>query len=73
MSVYFSGDIHRLQQGLETQYYDAFLLYAEEDIDFVNEMVEKLETEFKLKVLHINEMYDFFLKNSAIIKLYYCF
>ncbi|XP_012531251.1 myeloid differentiation primary response protein MyD88 isoform X2 [Monomorium pharaonis] len=44
------GDIHRLNQGLETQYYDAFLLYAEEDIDFVNEMIEKLETQFKLKL-----------------------
>lgn len=44
------GDIHRLKQGLETQYYDAFLLYSEEDIDFVNEMVEKLETQFKLKL-----------------------
>ncbi|XP_071573082.1 myeloid differentiation primary response protein MyD88 isoform X2 [Temnothorax nylanderi] len=44
------GDIHRLQQGLETQYYDAFLLYAEEDIDFAKEMVEKLETQFKLKL-----------------------
>lgn len=47
-----TGDIHRLKQGLETQYYDAFLLYSEEDIDFVNEMVEKLETQFKLKVYY---------------------
>lgn len=46
-----TGDIHRLKQGLEMQYYDAFLLYAEEDTDFATEMVEKLETQFKLKVL----------------------
>ncbi|XP_011167340.1 myeloid differentiation primary response protein MyD88 [Solenopsis invicta] len=44
------GDIHRLKQGLETQYYDAFLLYAEEDIDFATEMVDKLETQFNLKL-----------------------
>ncbi|KAL0133561.1 hypothetical protein PUN28_000945 [Cardiocondyla obscurior] len=44
------GDIHRLKQGLETQYYDAFLLYAEEDIDFATEMVEKLEKQFDLKL-----------------------
>ncbi|XP_018310190.1 myeloid differentiation primary response protein MyD88 isoform X2 [Mycetomoellerius zeteki] len=43
-------DIHRLKQGLGSQYYDAFLLYAEEDIDFVNEMIEKLEIQFKLKL-----------------------
>lgn len=52
-----TDDIHRLKQGLETQYYDAFLLYAEEDNDFAIEMVEKLETQFKLKVLRINEIY----------------
>lgn len=44
------GDVYRLSQGLETQYYDAFLLYADEDISFVNEMVQKLETEYKLKL-----------------------
>ncbi|KYN02200.1 PREDICTED: myeloid differentiation primary response protein MyD88 [Cyphomyrmex costatus] len=43
-------DIHRLKQDLGLQYYDAFLLYAEEDIDFVNEMIEKLEVQFKLKL-----------------------
>lgn len=44
------GDVHRLNQGLQTQYYDAFLLYADEDISFANEMIQKLETEYKLKV-----------------------
>lgn len=44
------ADIHRLQQGLEAQHYDAFLLHADEDIDFVNEMVRKLETEYQLKL-----------------------
>ncbi|XP_029158171.1 myeloid differentiation primary response protein MyD88 [Nylanderia fulva] len=44
------GDVHRLGQGLETQYYDAFLLYADEDVGFANEMVQKLETEHKLKL-----------------------
>ncbi|XP_011860479.1 PREDICTED: myeloid differentiation primary response protein MyD88 [Vollenhovia emeryi] len=45
-----SGDIHRLRKGLKTQYYDAFLLYAEEDIDFVNVIIEKLETQSNLKL-----------------------
>ncbi|KAL6448554.1 hypothetical protein ACFW04_000441 [Cataglyphis niger] len=44
------GDVHRLNQGLQTQFYDAFLLYADEDISFVNEMIQKLETEYKLKL-----------------------
>lgn len=44
------GDVHRLNQGLQTQHYDAFLLYVDEDIGFVNEMVQKLETEYKLKL-----------------------
>jgi len=48
--LFLIGDVHRLSQGLETQYYDAFLLYADEDISFVNEMVQKLEAEYTLKV-----------------------
>ncbi|XP_053987437.1 myeloid differentiation primary response protein MyD88 [Hylaeus volcanicus] len=43
-------DLHRLRQGLETQYYDAFLLYADEDINFATEMVNKLESEYNLKL-----------------------
>ncbi|XP_014468605.1 PREDICTED: myeloid differentiation primary response protein MyD88 [Dinoponera quadriceps] len=44
------GDVHRLKEGLETQYYDAFLLYADEDVSFASKMVEKLETEYQLKL-----------------------
>ncbi|EFN82696.1 Myeloid differentiation primary response protein MyD88 [Harpegnathos saltator] len=44
------GDVHRLREGLETEYYDAFLLYANEDVSFASEMVEKLEREYKLKL-----------------------
>lgn len=36
-------DLYRNRQGLENQRYDAFILYANEDIDFVNEMIDKLE------------------------------
>ncbi|CAL7947620.1 unnamed protein product [Xylocopa violacea] len=43
-------DLHRLRQGLESQYYDAFLLYADEDINFVTEMVDKLENQYNLKL-----------------------
>ena len=53
--TFFIDDIHRLKQGLASQYYDAFLLYAEEDIVFVKEMIEKLEIQFKLKVRIANK------------------
>lgn len=53
--MFFIDDIHRFKEGLETQRYDALLLYVNEDIDFVAEMVKKLETQFKLKVLQISE------------------
>ncbi|XP_068970083.1 myeloid differentiation primary response protein MyD88 [Bombus flavifrons] len=43
-------DIHRLRQGLENQYYDAFLLYANEDVNWATEMVEKLENKYNLKL-----------------------
>jgi len=50
ININFLADIYRSRQGLETMHYDAFLLYADEDIDFVNEVVRKLETEYELKV-----------------------
>ncbi|XP_060813063.1 myeloid differentiation primary response protein MyD88 [Bombus pascuorum] len=43
-------DIHRLRQGLENQYYDAFLLYADEDVNWATEMLEKLENKYNLKL-----------------------
>lgn len=52
--LFLLGDIHRLRGGLETQYYDAFLLYADEDVSFANEIIEKLETEYQLKVLYVH-------------------
>lgn len=63
--LFLLGDIHRLREGLETQYYDAFLLYADEDISFANEMIEKLEKEYQLKVLHI-----YMIKYTIIIWLF---
>lgn len=44
------GDLHRQRQGLENQYYDAFLLYADDDIKFATEMVDKLEGQYNLKL-----------------------
>ncbi|XP_015434322.1 PREDICTED: myeloid differentiation primary response protein MyD88 [Dufourea novaeangliae] len=43
-------DLHRLKQGFENQYYDAFLLYADEDVNFAIEMVDKLENQYNLKL-----------------------
>lgn len=43
-------DIYRVRQGLENQYYDAFLLYADEDDDFAMMTVEKLEKQYNLKL-----------------------
>lgn len=44
------GDLRRVQQGLENQYYDAFLLYADEDTKFATEVVDKLENQYNLKL-----------------------
>ncbi|PSN51656.1 hypothetical protein C0J52_09614 [Blattella germanica] len=45
------ADVYRLEQGLEPQRYDAFLLFAEEDQDFAMQIVEKMENDFGLKRL----------------------
>ncbi|XP_020292829.1 myeloid differentiation primary response protein MyD88 [Pseudomyrmex gracilis] len=65
-----SGDVHRINQGLETQLYDAFLLYADEDMDFANEIVQKLETEQNLKLfLKDRDLIGGIFEYEAMMKL----
>lgn len=47
-------DLNNLSKGLGLQHYDALVLFADEDIDFVQEMLEKLEGEYNLKLCHKN-------------------
>ena len=47
---WFADDQFRIERGEETQHYDAFLLYAEEDTDFALQMIEHLEKENNLKL-----------------------
>lgn len=43
-------DVLRVPQGLDNQNYDAFLLYADEDVNYASEMMNKLENEHNLKL-----------------------
>lgn len=43
-------DVCRLEKGLAPQYYDAFLLYADDDVDFAMRIVDKLENYYNLKL-----------------------
>uniref|UniRef100_A0A1B6DXX9 TIR domain-containing protein n=1 Tax=Clastoptera arizonana TaxID=38151 RepID=A0A1B6DXX9_9HEMI len=43
-------DVSRLGREGQLQYYDAFVLYADEDIDYANKIVDKLENEYHLKL-----------------------
>lgn len=43
-------DSYGPEQGLEKQYYDAFLLFADEDVDFADEITENLEKKSGLKL-----------------------
>lgn len=47
----FAADVHRLEQGLGPQHYDAFLLFAEEDQDFAMQILDRMETDYGLKVI----------------------
>lgn len=46
----FADDQFRIERGEGKQHYDAFLLYADEDEEFAQEMIENLETKNNLKV-----------------------
>jgi len=52
LHMFFAADVHRLEQGLEPQRYDAFLLFAEEDQDFAMQILDRMETDYGLKVLN---------------------
>ncbi|XP_071446600.1 myeloid differentiation primary response protein MyD88 [Hetaerina americana] len=43
-------DVCRLENGLQPQNYDAFLLFAEEDVDFAMQIVGKMEDDYGLKL-----------------------
>ena len=45
-----ADDRRNLAEGRGLAYYDALLLHADEDTDFVKFMLEKLENKFGLKV-----------------------
>lgn len=45
-----TDDITRLENGMGPQTYDAYVLHAEEDADFAAEIVETMESKYKLKV-----------------------
>ena len=42
-NIITNDDLHLAQEGLPLQQYDAFVLFADEDINFATEMIEKLE------------------------------
>lgn len=46
-------DSKRIHQGLPLTKYDAFVLYADEDSSFADQVIQKMEEEYKLKVGNI--------------------
>lgn len=44
-------DITLHKQNLPPQHYDAYLLFDEDDINFATQVLEKMETEYDLKVI----------------------
>ncbi|KAK0097748.1 hypothetical protein PV326_014051 [Microctonus aethiopoides] len=43
-------DLYRIRAGLTIQFYDAFLLCADEDASFAEEMIQNLEQKYNLKL-----------------------
>lgn len=50
-NIITKDDIIRAQEGLSPQLYDAFVLFADEDVDFATELIEKMEN-YGFKVCH---------------------
>ena len=49
-----TDDVIRLENGMEPQIYDAYILYAEEDVNFATEIIETMESKYNLKVFDNN-------------------
>lgn len=64
-------DVCRLNQGLDTQVYDAFVAFAEEDIDFATELIETMEKQygFKLCVKERDLIAGLAFEHKAIVEL----
>lgn len=45
-----NDDVSRLNEGLELQNYDAFVLFADDDINFASQIIEVLEKEYNMKL-----------------------
>ncbi|KAF5279256.1 hypothetical protein FQA39_LY18300 [Lamprigera yunnana] len=43
-------DVVRIENDLEPQKYDAFVLFADEDTNFATELIDKMENQYKLKL-----------------------
>lgn len=42
-------DVFRMQEGLEPQLYDAFVLFDDDDIAFATEIIDNMEKNFDMK------------------------
>lgn len=66
MYLLFLDDIHAVNNGSPLPRYDAFLLYDNADMQSANAVVEQLEINYKLKVIHffniVNCKKNMFLK-----------
>lgn len=58
-------DARRAQKNLPLQQYNAFILYADEDFDFANNVMEKVENSFGLKVKIVHKQCAIFDENFS--------
>ncbi|KAF2904645.1 hypothetical protein ILUMI_01529 [Ignelater luminosus] len=63
-------DLKRYEKGLGPQLYDAFILFADDDIDFAIELIEYLEKHSELKVcVKDRDLVPGVLEHESVIKL----
>ncbi|KAF2887826.1 hypothetical protein ILUMI_18347 [Ignelater luminosus] len=63
-------DLKRYEQGLGPQLYDAFILFADDDIVFATELIEYLEKHYKLKVcVKDRDLVPGVFEHESVIKL----
>lgn len=65
-----TDDVSRLNQGLELQNYDAFVLFDDDDIDFATQLIEIMEREYNMKLcVKDRDLVGGGIEHDSIIKL----
>lgn len=68
-SILTTDDVEYIEKNQELIQYDAFVLFADDDIDFATEVIETMEKQYNLKLCVKDYLIGGIFEHEAIIRL----